>query len=84
MTVTQIPYESRVSGEIEYLPFCASILGFKDSEKMLVKLVKEAFEAANWPVRLKTGRMAFPDDIHPRSFKEQSGGEFEGPLWDEL
>lgn len=51
---------------------------------MLVRLVKESFEAANWPVRVKTGRMAFPDNFHPRSFKEQSGAEFEGPLWDEL
>ena len=59
-TVSQLSYESKVSGESDLLPVSASVLGPVGSDLALIELVKGAFEKAKWPTSIKVGKTAFP------------------------
>jgi hypothetical protein len=48
-----------VSGNDEYLPIVASLVGAKGSGLMLANLAKAVLEANSWPTEVKTGRHMF-------------------------
>lgn len=58
--VAQLPYESDISGNTEYLPVSGSVMGPKDGDVMVIEVVKKAFELAQWRTRVDTGRLTFP------------------------
>ncbi|PVH71861.1 putative amidase [Cadophora sp. DSE1049] len=59
LPIGQFPYESRVSGRVEYLPAVGTLVGAKGSDLMLVNLAKAALEDAKWPTEVLTGRFTF-------------------------
>jgi hypothetical protein len=48
-----------VSGNDEYLPIVAGLVGAKGSDLMLANLAKAVLEANSWPTEVKTGRHMF-------------------------
>lgn len=59
IAVGQVPFTSKVSGKMEYLPFSVSIMGPSGTDVALVQLVKRALEQVKRPVRVNTGKHAF-------------------------
>ncbi|KAI1129070.1 putative amidase [Nemania abortiva] len=57
--IGQKPYDSRISGQKEYLPIVSSFMGAKGSDVMLINLADAALKSAKWPTEVKTGREAF-------------------------
>lgn len=47
---------------------------------MLIKLAKEAFEAASWPTTISTGRYMFPLDDNTRNVAEVKTSEEQLPV----
>jgi hypothetical protein len=48
-----------VSGNDEYLPIVAGLVGAKGSDLMLANLAKAVLKANSWPTEVKTGRCMF-------------------------
>ncbi|KAI9149586.1 Scytalone dehydratase-like protein Arp1 [Paramyrothecium foliicola] len=61
----------RISGQEEYLPASASLMGPRGSDLMLIQTIRRAFELAAWRTRVDTGRLAFPIGDEPRAFGDQ-------------
>ncbi|KAF5714579.1 D-mandelate dehydrogenase [Fusarium globosum] len=57
--VTQVPYESDISGETEYQPVCISVL-VNGNEKSTIQLIKKALETGHIPTKVDIGRFTFP------------------------
>lgn len=55
-----MPYESKISGRLEYRPIASTILGAKGSDLMLIKLARAAFQAASWHTSVDVGRYMLP------------------------
>lgn len=60
LPIGQNAYHSRVSGRQEHRPIVGSLVGAAGSDLMLISLAKAAFEHANWPTSISTGRYMFP------------------------
>lgn len=58
--VTQVPFQSRISGKTEYRPVCGSVMGHKGGDSNLVNVVRKAFETAQWRTKADTGSLTFP------------------------
>lgn len=69
--VAQLPFESRVSGQTEYNPVCASLVGAQGSDLSLIRLVKNALELAQWRTRVDTGHLAFPLGDNERNVNDE-------------
>ncbi|OTA05196.1 hypothetical protein A9Z42_0058720 [Trichoderma parareesei] len=63
----QTRYYSRVTDQNEGRPFSGSILGSPGSDMMLLRLVKAAFDRAEWRSSVDPGRLAFPQGYEPES-----------------
>ncbi|RKL46948.1 hypothetical protein BFJ72_g2686 [Fusarium proliferatum] len=57
--VTQVPYESDISGETEYQPVCISVL-VNGNENSTIQLIKKALETGHIPTKVDVGRFTFP------------------------
>ncbi|KAK6530397.1 hypothetical protein TWF694_003752 [Orbilia ellipsospora] len=60
--IGQISYLSPISGQNEYMPIVASIIGPKNSDFMLLNLVAKVLARNNLPESVLTGRAAFPTE----------------------
>lgn len=80
--VDQIPYDSKISGKEEQLPISVTVMGPEGSELALLKIIRDAFGRANWPVELEVGPVAFPNATRDISADggdklQKKDGEFE-------
>ncbi|EED16521.1 hypothetical protein TSTA_016010 [Talaromyces stipitatus ATCC 10500] len=57
--IGQLPYLSRISGNIEYLPVSGSIMGTPGSDLDLVHLVNNFWEQVGRPTKILTGKTMF-------------------------
>ncbi|KAH7171286.1 amidase signature domain-containing protein [Dactylonectria macrodidyma] len=55
--IGQYEYKSRITGNTEYLPICASVVGPAGSDIALVQLLSRFLQGSKvWPVAVKSGR----------------------------
>ncbi|KAJ5116053.1 hypothetical protein N7456_000401 [Penicillium angulare] len=57
--IGQNPFESRVSGNIEYAPIVGSLVGPKGTDVMLLSIAQGALDYNGWPSKVLTGRNIF-------------------------
>ncbi|KAK0121858.1 hypothetical protein ONS95_010137 [Cadophora gregata] len=69
--VGQKPYDSRISGQKEYMPIVSSFMGAKGSDLLLINLAEEALNSAGWPTQVKTGRETFDVGENIRNVQDQ-------------
>ncbi|KAF1955681.1 putative amidase [Byssothecium circinans] len=67
--IGQNPYESRVSGLVEYAPIMTSLIGPPGSDEALVEIASGALKKAGWPTDVLTGRFMFAVDDNDRNAK---------------
>lgn len=63
----QNPYDSEVSGLVEYAPIVTSLIGPSDSDRLLVDLAAATLQDANWPTAVLTGRLMFEKGDNERN-----------------
>jgi hypothetical protein len=80
LPVAQVPFESEISTQTEYLPVSGSVIGPKGTDLMLIQTVKRAFELAAWPIRVDTGALAFPVDDNSRNINYGAAQDSTLPL----
>ncbi len=54
-----MPYQSRITNNLEHRPIGSTVVGAKGCDLMLLTLAKAAFDAASWPTTISTGRYMF-------------------------
>jgi len=57
--IGQIPYDSRITGNVAYLPVAASIAGASGSDLMIMNLAEAALNCSGWPTEVETGNLTF-------------------------
>ncbi|KAK0621468.1 amidase signature domain-containing protein [Bombardia bombarda] len=57
--IGQMPYESRISDQREYLPIVTSIIGARGSEQTLLLVAHQALQLGKWPAEVLTGKTMY-------------------------
>ena len=57
--IAQIPYKSRISGQIEHLPICVNVLGIPGRDSDLLNTVQAVLQASGRPCAVQTGSKMF-------------------------
>lgn len=59
ITVGEVPFESKVTGNVEYLPMGVSLMALPGSDLMLMDIAQKCLEQANRPTTVYAGKSMF-------------------------
>ncbi|KAF4992471.1 hypothetical protein FGRMN_7142 [Fusarium graminum] len=54
--IGEMPYDSRVTGRQEYLPFSVAVMGVQGTDLILMDTVHSVLESAGFPTKVNTGK----------------------------
>ena len=58
-SVTQLPYQSRITGQEEKLPMVISFMGAPGTDMRLLEWTIDSLRKSNRPTKVKAGKVAF-------------------------
>ena len=58
-SVTQLPYQSRITGQEEKLPMVVSLIGAPGTDMRLLEWTIDSLRKSNRPTKVKAGKVAF-------------------------
>ena len=59
LSVTQLPYQSRITGKEEKLPMVVSLMGAPGTDMALLEWIIDSLRKSKRPTRVEAGKVAF-------------------------
>ena len=59
LSVTQLPYQSRITGKEEKMPMVVSLMGAPGTDMRLLEWIIDSLQKSGRPTKVKSGKVAF-------------------------
>lgn len=63
LSVTQLPYQSRITDKEEKLPMVVSLMGAPGTDMRLLEWIIDSLRKSNRPTKVQSGKVAFDTQV---------------------